>query len=445
VTLDIHHLLIFDHMRYVIFALLLASFSISVWIGTQVYQLVHERKEKMEDYAEINMVNHELFNMQLWKDKALTIIQKKIRAFEFSDEMYEVLDDQIQSYIQTMHKVYIEDGALSDIIISEVKKSGNLNAFIMKFVEQQVPNIVTELDLRGEIPGLSDQIVSQIKVNEPLIKQYLQQELLRLVLDVSTQTFVDRRSIIYDKYAQSSLLEADTFLKASVDNLDNDISDQILYLILALGVFIILCFVAGKVIGFQLMIGALTIGSIVLLILGVSLPMIDIDARLNSFDFQLFEEPITFDEQIIYYQSKSIVEVTQTLWEGQGWDLKLVGLLVLMFSIVFPFLKLLLSGGYVLTKKISESRLAQNIIFHLGKWSMADVFVVAMFMAYIGFYGIITTQLGSIERNQGGFAIETINYSRLSPGAFFFTAYTVLSIFISILINRHALKKQSEF
>ena len=51
------------------------------------------------------------------------------------------------------------------------------------------------------------------------------------------------------------------------------------------------------------------------------------------------------------------------------------------------------------------------------------VFVVAMFMAYIGFYGIITAQLGDIGRNQTGYAVETLNYSKLSPGALFFTTY----------------------
>jgi len=192
------------------------------------------------------------------------------------------------------------------------------------------------------------------------------------------------------------------------------------------------------------MIGFLTLGSIMLLVLGVTMPMIDIDARINSFIFELFGAPIEFDEQVIYYQSKSIVEVTKTLWQGGTWDLKLVGTLVLLFSIVFPFFKLLLSGLYILTDRVRSSGFAKGVIFHLGKWSMADVFVVAIFMAYIGFYGIISTQLNGIERNQGGWAIETVNYSRLSPGAFFFTAYTVLSIFISVMINRHDKKKTVE-
>lgn len=424
-------------MKYVLIGLLAVSFLVSAKFAFDLFDEVHERKEKMEDYAEINMVNHELFNMQIWKDKALAIINKKIKEFGFSEATYVALDDQIKGYLNSMHKIYFEEGELSNIIIAELKRSGDLNAFVMKFVEQQVPDIVTKLNLRPQIPVLSQQIVTEIRANEPLIKEFLQQELLRLVLDEETAIYNDRREVLYAKYEKESLGETDVFLNSEVQRLDVRINQQIIYLCLAISALILLAILIGKIEGFKLMVGMLTIGSIILLILGVTLPMIDIDARLNSFAFNLFEEPITFEEQVIYYQSKSIVEVTKTLWQGGSWDLKLVGTLVLMFSIVFPFFKLALSGLYLFSDKIRNSQLAKGIIFHLGKWSMADVFVVAIFMAYIGFYGIISAQLNGISTNQGGFAIETINYSRLAPGAFFFTAYTVLSICISILINRH--------
>ena len=75
---------------------------------------------------------------------------------------------------------------------------------------------------------------------------------------------------------------------------------------------------------------------------------------------------------------------------------------------------------------------------------MADVFVVAMFMAYIGFYGIITSQLGDIGRNQTGYAVETLNYSKLSPGALFFTTYCILSIITGILIKRWEGKQEED-
>ena len=80
--------------------------------------------------------------------------------------------------------------------------------------------------------------------------------------------------------------------------------------------------------------------------------------------------------------------------------------------------------------------MANGVIFYLGKWSMADVFVVAIFMAYIGFYGITSAQLNEIASGQGNYQVETINYSKLSPGALFFTSYCILSIITSIIIDR---------
>ena len=76
------------------------------------------------------------------------------------------------------------------------------------------------------------------------------------------------------------------------------------------------------------------------------------------------------------------------------------------------------------------------MIFYLGKWSMADVFVVALFMTYIGFYGLFNAQLQQLEQNKGGFAIETVNYTHLAPGALFFTAYCIMSIVLGIVIGR---------
>jgi hypothetical protein len=50
-----------------------------------------------------------------------------------------------------------------------------------------------------------------------------------------------------------------------------------------------------------------------MLILGVSLPMIDLEALLNAFEINIIGTTIGFDKQYIYYQSKSILDVTETL------------------------------------------------------------------------------------------------------------------------------------
>ena len=48
-----------------------------------------------------------------------------------------------------------------------------------------------------------------------------------------------------------------------------------------------------------------------------------------------------------------------------------------------------------------------------GKWSMADVMVVAIFMTYIGFNGIITSQLVQLSSSAPKLEILTTNGTSL--------------------------------
>ena len=59
---------------------------------------------------------------------------------------------------------------------------------------------------------------------------------------------------------------------------------------------------------------------------------------------------------------------------------------------------------------------------------MADVMVVAIFMAYNGFAGIITEQLKQLESLAQNVDILTTNKSALQAGFFSFTAFSVLSL-----------------
>lgn len=409
---------------------------VSCWLAHKVYVDVMARKELKEDYAEINRVNYELFNIQLWKEEALSIFQKRILEFNISQGTYDALEVQVNNYLEELYQQYIKSGELIDLILDQLQENGTINKMFLDLIKTNIDQQLEQLDLSSQLPVFGRQIITEIKNSEPFLKSYLQQELLRLVTDDIAQNYVDRRQLIFQKYSFTTLNETDSFLKNRIDELSLSVGKHMIRLISLLGFIILVTILLNKIIGFKTLIVALSGVSVILLVLGVSIPMIDIDARLNSFTFLLMNEPIHFDEQIIYFQSKSILEVTQTLIEGRGIDLKIVGVLVFAFSIIFPFTKLLLSALFLFIERLQKNALVQTIIFHLGKWSMADVFVVAMFMAYIGFYGIISAQLDSISNNRSGFAIETINYSSLSPGAFFFTSYTILSIFIGILMSK---------
>jgi hypothetical protein len=71
-----------------------------------------------------------------------------------------------------------------------------------------------------------------------------------------------------------------------------------------------------------------------------------------------------------------------------------------------------------------------------GKWSMADVMVVAIFMAYVGFSGIITNQLGELSSAAQEVAILTTNGTSLQPGYYLFLTYTLLALFLSGFLTR---------
>ncbi len=67
---------------------------------------------------------------------------------------------------------------------------------------------------------------------------------------------------------------------------------------------------------------------------------------------------------------------------------------------------------------------------------MADVFVIAIFMAYLGFDGLITEQLNQLQALTGSNAVLTTNNSSLLFGFYAFTCFVLLSLFLSEKMKR---------
>jgi hypothetical protein len=87
--------------------------------------------------------------------------------------------------------------------------------------------------------------------------------------------------------------------------------------------------------------------------------------------------------------------------------------------------------------KARQYRLIQFFVEKSGKWSMADVLVVAIFMSYIGFNGIINSQLSSMSETSPNLELVTTNGTSLQPGYYLFLTYTILAMFLAnFLKNR---------
>jgi hypothetical protein len=69
---------------------------------------------------------------------------------------------------------------------------------------------------------------------------------------------------------------------------------------------------------------------------------------------------------------------------------------------------------------------------------MADVLVIAIFMAYVGSNGIISNALGMFRSASSTLNVLTTNGTSLQPGYYLFLAYTLLAMFMPAFLQRRS-------
>ncbi|MDZ7848925.1 MAG: paraquat-inducible protein A [Owenweeksia sp.] len=169
--------------------------------------------------------------------------------------------------------------------------------------------------------------------------------------------------------------------------------------------------------------------------------MIEIDARIRKIDFTFLGSHIVFDDQVLFYRSKSILQVVSLLLQSARVDSKLVGFLVLAFSVILPVSKLLSTLVYMYANaRWRANSLLQWFAFKSGKWSMADVIIVAIFMAYVGFDGILDDQLKQVERNNQMLTSIATNLTSLEAGFILFLSFVLFSLILSEILKRSVKK-----
>ncbi len=421
-------------MRVFILSLLSLLLAYSVYNSYQLFQLSKIETSTKYDYAEINKIKYGLFNIDIWKDKIYDIIEQQIGDFELTEDNYDVIKVQIEKYLEELYQEYFVSGKLVESLMAESGDTNNVGKILMGLFKGGIEKQLEQIDFKSKIPEISDQLILELKKKSPEIKRAISQQISDLLIEESQRELIDQRTYIFNKYDQEDYDSTNAYLEAEVQKLQSESNVKVRTCLILLIIALFILLLGSKFLDFKNAMVVLNFISIVFLALGLALPMIDLDARLSSVDISLLDQNIHFDEQIMYFQSKSILDVTKTLLESQGLDIKIVGFLILLFSIILPFAKMILSLLYLFIEKLKTKKLVNVIIFYLGKWSMADVFVVAIFMSYIGFYGLINTQIVDTGSSS---AIDTINYSKLSPGIIFFTSYCILSIIMSSLIHRH--------
>ena len=170
-----------------------------------------------------------------------------------------------------------------------------------------------------------------------------------------------------------------------------------------------------------------------LLAVGLTTTVIEVDARVQSLNLAILGQKITFENQVLFFQSKSIWGIITTLLSQPKPDAITVGILILLFILILPFIRLTAKGARMF---ITDNKVINYLAFEAGKWDMADVVIVGLLMTYIGLNGILKSQLTNLNIHNDTLTTATVNYTSLQPGYYIFVAYVIFEIILSrALIN----------
>jgi len=151
---------------------------------------------------------------------------------------------------------------------------------------------------------------------------------------------------------------------------------------------------------------AMLLVALVALAVGLSTPILSVEASR--------ELPV-LGETVFQFKSKGILSTIDALREsGNLW----LAVLLFVFSVIVPLLKTLLVGITWWNHEHHLFKKGLDLGHHMGKWSMADVFVVAILVAYFA--------------NSG----QDLTEAEVQIGLVFFASYVVLSLLGTQLITR---------
>lgn len=118
----------------------------------------------------------------------------------------------------------------------------------------------------------------------------------------------------------------------------------------------------------------LTLVSLALLVPGLTQPVLTITASIT----------VMGTTREIFRQTQSIVEAVRSL--NQSGNTFVAGL-ILLFSILVPFTKAVLLGVILAFRRQRAGHRLYLFVRSISKWSMADVFAVGIFIAYLAAIG----------------------------------------------------------
>lgn len=380
----------------------------------------------------MNNITFGLFSIDQWHDKVAGIINHQVRHFTISPKQKKELQKEVEDVILALINK-------AEALVTKPEKQ----SFRGKLVKFAVKNFVNTDDIKAQVPGFAKNIIAEI--DNPTNKKQMSAMAMEKFTEMEHSGYMDSvikaNSAAIDKvYRKYNVSSSDQFSNKIISSLKKVETATYSYCFCMLGgivIFLFLWWIYRKNTQLHATLFVLSlIFAFMLLAVGLSASMIEVDARISSLDFVLLGEHVVFKNQVLFFQSKSILDVVMVLISGSAIDSILVGVLILVFSILFPVMKLSSTGIHLLgRKKLAENKVIKYFAFQSGKWSMADVIVIAILMAYIGLNGLLESQLKALNISSESLTVITTNNTALQPGYIIFISFVLFGLALSTILK----------
>ena len=401
------------------------------WCGYNLHALSTQRKQIKEDYSTINNITFGIFSVDQWRDKMAAVVNSQVHDFNITPQQKQQLLTQVEQQLHSLvDKTIVTINKPQTTIVGKLKKfafkkfvdSGQVQALVPSFAKTII-NKVTSPASKKRLKGIVTSKISQLE---------------KETYDSTETASIAVTSYMYHKYHVSDADQFDKQINAQIASI-RTLSFE--YLFGMLGIILLVLAIWWLIRNQYHLKATLYVMSLlfafILITVGVTTSIIEVDARIKTLNFMLMGQKIAFNNQVLFFQSKSISGIVSTLVQQPKPDAVLVGILILVFIVVFPVLRLVFTGVHILARKeFAENKVVKYFTFRSGHWTMADVMVVGVLMTYIGLNGILQSQLSNLNIHNSLLTTTTDNITSLQPGYIVFVIFVLFSLVLTSIVKR---------
>jgi len=399
----------------------------AVWFSWQTVDGLAARRVLRTDLAEITHARYGILSADQWRSIIGPMLDAQVDKLDLKSQ-----NKSLRPMVE--RSLY----ALLDNIKTQMTSPKSKTPGKPAGPNPMIVNMIVA-SLRPHVPEYTNVVMAELA--KPQTQESFKASIRAVLADAVKNTFSSTDMTAYNailkRYGCSSGVACEQTLDNQIEQDDTRLTHYYLIVLASAALAFLLLMVGRRTLS-RAAVAVLMLFSITMLVGGVLSPMLEVEVRITKLDATLLGTPIEFHDQSLYYRSKTVLEVFETLIHMGRPEMTLVGVLVILFSVVFPALKMLaLAACLFRPALLRTSRIVKVLAFELSKWSMADVMVLAIFMAFVAFNGVIGSAWDGLREMPN---VQQVSFptdaSRILPGYYLFFGFCLSSIILSKKLER---------